>query len=123
LQVDAHVFDVAVEIAEARGAAVFLRADLDDRPARLWQVTLEEQPLVDVAHAPKRKRGRSRSVPVLKPYSLAVSSGIARGKINAVELPDQLRAAELVVVIGHRNDLVAAAREVLQHRRRETRLD
>ena len=34
-----------------------------------------------------------------------------------------MRAAELVVVIGHRNDLVAAAREVFQHRRRETRLD
>src|SRR3989454_358115 len=58
-----------------------------------------------------------------KAYGLAVSAGIAGGKITAVELPDQLRAAELVVVIGHRNDLVAAAREVFQHRRRETRFD
>src|SRR6266403_1802553 len=58
-----------------------------------------------------------------KAYGLAVSTGIAGGKITAVELPDQLRAAELVVVIGHRNDLVAAAREAFQHRRRETRFD
>src|SRR2546422_9060268 len=67
-----------------------------------------------------KKRGLSL---ILKAYGLAVSAGIARGKITAVELPDQLRAAELVVVIGHRNDFVAAAREVFQDRRRETRFD
>src|SRR5256712_5916359 len=58
-----------------------------------------------------------------KAYGLSVAARIARGQITAIELPDQLRAAELVVVIGHRNDLVAAAREVFQRRRRETRFD
>src|SRR6185503_6263861 len=39
---------------------------------------------------------------------------VARGAVAAVELPDELRAAELVVIV-HGDDAVAAALQVLDH--------
>src|SRR5688572_7024517 len=48
-----------------------------------------------------------------EPYGLAVAARVAGGEVAAVELPDQLRAAELVVVIDV-DDAVAAALQLFQ---------
>src|SRR5437899_2255237 len=51
----------------------------------------------------------------LKPYCLAIAPRVARDEVAAVELPDELRAAELVVVVD-RDDAMAAALQLLQRR-------
>src|SRR5512135_3645020 len=53
---------------------------------------------------------------------LPVASRVARGQIATVQLPDHLRAAELVVVVD-RDDAVAAALQLLERRRRKAALD
>src|SRR4029434_294514 len=58
----------------------------------------------------------------LETYCLAVAARIAGGEVTAIELPDHLAAAELVVVV-HRHDLVAAALQLLERGRREAVLD
>ena len=49
----------------------------------------------------------------LETYCLPVAAWIAGGEVAAVELPDHLAAAELVVVV-HRHDAVAAALQLLE---------
>src|SRR5512146_62654 len=58
----------------------------------------------------------------LETNRLSVAARIARREVAAVELPDHLRAAELVVVVD-RDDAVAALLEALQGRRRKAAFD
>src|SRR5581483_5451306 len=54
----------------------------------------------------------------LEADGLAVAPWVARDEVAAVELPDELRAAELVVVVDG-DDAVAAALQLLERRRRK----
>src|SRR5216684_2665369 len=62
--------------------------------------------------APQQKASAdARSRSLLEANGLPVPAGIARAAVAAVELPDELRAAELVVVVD-RDDAMAAAFEL-----------
>src|SRR5688572_23846350 len=60
------------------------------------------------------------SISTLETDCLTVSARIARREIAAVELPDELRGSELVVVVD-RDDAMAAALQLFQRRGREAR--
>src|SRR6266540_6968004 len=58
----------------------------------------------------------------LETYCLPVAARIAGGEVAAVELPDHLTAAELIVVV-HRHDAVPAAPQLLDRGGGEAVLD
>src|SRR6185503_16255075 len=109
LQVFGRLVDA---VLEARVDALVLQSELLGRPQHLLHVD-RVGPTPNLQHPPPLSPSFSSET-----YGLAVAARIARGEVAPVELPDELRAAELVVVVDG-DDAVAAALQLLERRRGE----